>query len=96
MLTYYTQQLNSEIDTVLIDLKHGPEFLVSVLSSNIEEKFSELIRQILYEFEKVNACIYEKSYWLEKSAINKPGFAKKLLQHGYFNIDFSIKKLKLS
>src|SRR5436190_11263751 len=78
------------------DLDPKPEFLLTTvidLHATIDKKFNELTRKILDEFENTNATIKRKGYWLEKSPINKPSFVEKL-QRGYFNIDFSIKKIQ--
>lgn len=92
-LRRYNEQFNN-IDTVSIDLDQRPEFLVSDLRSNIEEKFSEFISSMVEEFEKINIAVKSKGYWQEKSEFNKPSFSKKLLQRGYFSIDFSVEKIK--
>lgn len=67
---------------------------MNVLHANIDEKFTELIRRTLDELENINAMSKRKDYWLAKLESNKPNFLKKILIRGYFNIDFSIKKIK--
>ena len=93
-LNYLAEQSYTSIDIPSIDLNQNPGILVNALRSNIDEKFNELIRRALDELENINAMSKRKGYWLEKLESNKPSFAKKVLIRGYFNIDFSIKKIK--
>lgn len=70
---------------------------IDAFEASINEKYRSLslqIPQILDEFEKINTKIKEKDYWLAESEINKISLAYKIFYRGYFNIDFSIKKLK--
>lgn len=92
-LRRYNEQCNN-IDTVSIDLDLSPEFLINALRLNIEEEFNDLISQTIKEFEEINTKIKEKGYWQLKLESDKSNFSKKLLQRGYFSIDFSIKKIK--
>ncbi len=93
-LNYLAKQSDTRIDTPPINLNQNPAFLVNALRSNIDEKFSELINKTVDELENTNAMSKRKGYWLAKPESNKPNFAKKVWIRGYFNIDFSIKKIK--
>ncbi|MEN9916477.1 MAG: hypothetical protein RLY40_409 [Pseudomonadota bacterium] len=97
-LNYLTEQSDTRSDTridiISIDLNQNPESIMNVLRSYVDEKFSESIDRTLGKFRNIIVMIKRNGYWLAKLEINKPSFAKKLLQRGYFNIDFSIKKIK--
>lgn len=95
-LNYFSEQSDTAIYTPSIDLNQNPGLLVDALRSNIDEKFSKFIRKTFDEFKNINALLKRKGYWLIKLESNKPNFVEKVLIRGYFSIDFSIKKLKLS
>lgn len=66
--------------------------------ADFEESIDTLLKlqisKILDEFKRINNEIEKKDYWLAKSEINKISLSYKIFHRGYFNIDFSIKKLK--
>lgn len=71
---------------------------IADFEASINKKYTSLkleISKILDEFERINNEIEKKDYWLAKSEINKISLAYKIFHRGYFNIDFSIKKLKV-
>lgn len=95
ILNYETAKDNDKKNTDLTDVNENIEFLVTTFCTAINKNFSKLIQKMLNEFEKINTTIKEKGYWLAKSEINKANLLKKILHRGYFNIYFSIKKIKI-
>ncbi|MFZ0219112.1 MAG: hypothetical protein WAL30_02770 [Candidatus Aquirickettsiella sp.] len=84
---------HNQIDTGQIKITED----IDAFEASINEKYSSLslqIPEIFDEFEKINTKIKKKDYWLAESEINKISLAYKIFHRGYFNIDFSIKKLK--
>jgi hypothetical protein len=70
---------------------------IADFEESINEKYTSLklqISKIIDEFERINNEIEKKDYWLVTSEINKISLSYKIFHRGYFNIDFSIKKLK--
>ncbi len=83
----------NQIDTSQINVNNCSEFIVDFYES-INEKYSLLNQQIIEKFEEINDTIKKQGYWLEKPEVNKPSWFYKILHRGYFNIDFSVKKIK--
>lgn len=61
------------------------------LDTSINKKYNSLNEQII---EKVKSNLKNKANWLEKPEINKKNLMYKIFYRGYFNINFSIEKLK--
>jgi hypothetical protein len=84
---YYNQ-----IDTGPIDLEPCLES-IAALDVDINDKYSLLIPEILNIFEEIITNMKEKDYWFTEHEINKSSLAYKIFHRGYFNKDFSIKKI---
>jgi hypothetical protein len=70
---------------------------IAAFETSINKKYTSLklqISKILNEFERNNNEIKTKNYWFAKSENSKPSLAHKIFHRGYFNIDFSAKKIK--
>ncbi len=83
----------NQIDTSQINVNNCSEFIMA-LDKSINKEFSLLMQQILEKFKEINDNIKKQGYWLEKPEVNKPSRFYKVLHRGYFNIDFTIKKIK--
>ncbi|MEN9450617.1 MAG: hypothetical protein RJA83_1235 [Pseudomonadota bacterium] len=88
----YYNPLN-QIETSQFDLNQCLES-VDNFSGAINEKFTRLIQQILEEFEKINTTLKEKDCWFAKSELAKPSLFDQIFYRGYFNSDYTIKKIK--
>lgn len=67
---------------------------ISDFEESIDTWLKLQISKILDEFERINDEIKTKNYWFAESEVNKISLSYKIFHRGYFNIDFSIKKLK--
>ena len=83
----------NQIKTNQFDLNQCLES-VDNFSGAINEKFTRLIQQILDEFEKINTTLKKKDCWFAKSEIAKPSLFDQIFYRGYFNSDYTIKKIK--
>lgn len=68
--------------------------LVNKLDESINEEYGTKTQKILNEFEEINFAIKERDCWFAEPEINKPSLVHKALHRGYFNSNFTIKKIE--
>lgn len=67
---------------------------IAEADNSINNEFTQMIQRLLEELNKIRATIKEKNPWFIKYESNEPSLFLKLFRRGYFNSNFTYKKIK--